>query len=300
MAKLFNYYPKTFYTSNNNTSGVDAVTNIIARFGFEQRLKENSLTFYPYQIQDSDTPEIIAEKYYDSSERHWIVLLFNDIIDPQWDWPLKNDTLMNYIDKKYTANATNFVDDTNMPGHLIKASLNVEPFKTLLTEEFNGRKLGDITDNGMVTASDALAYQRYNDLSELTTRAIMEYIDFTMKPIITANPTKYDRLVTSTTGITWARTYNKNYFKIITTTANDGTITVDKFNIDKGTYLETSTSSNSYVTDAGESVTVVITKDTQTYYDYEVEENEEKREIKLLKKDFIPDVEKEFKRIIRL
>jgi hypothetical protein len=30
--------------------------------------------------------------------------MFNDIIDPQYDWPMENRTLMQYIDKKYSAN----------------------------------------------------------------------------------------------------------------------------------------------------------------------------------------------------
>ena len=297
MAKYFNYFPKTLYTSNNSTTGLDSVTNIIARFAFETGLKQNSSAFYKYNIKDSDTPEIIAYKFYGSVERQWVVLLFNDIIDPQFDWPFESNQLITYIDKKYTANATNFVDDTNMPTYLLRASLNVEPYMTLLEEFINGRMLGDINDNGIVTSGDALFYTNYNNLA--TTRARMDYIDYTMKPIITANPTKYASLVASTTGITWARTHIKNYFKIVTTTTNDGTITVEKINIDKATYMTTSTSSNSYVTNAGESVTVVITKDTQTYYDYEVEENESKREINLIKPEFMPAIEKEFKKIIK-
>ena len=44
MSKFFNYYPKTYYTSGaNNVTSLDTVTNIIARFGFEKELKENSL-----------------------------------------------------------------------------------------------------------------------------------------------------------------------------------------------------------------------------------------------------------------
>jgi hypothetical protein len=216
MAKFFNYYPKTFYTSNNNTSGVDAVTNIIARFGFEQRLKENSLAFYPYQIQDSDTPEIIADKYYDSSERHWIVLLFNDIIDPQFDWPLNQNAIIDYIDKKYTANGV-------------------------------------------------------------------------------ANTTVQ-------TGIAWALSENnvQAYFKVITTTSNDGTISTEKLQVDANAYANISSTTSSYTTQSNEVVTIAVSKEKRSYYTYEIEENEKKREIKLLKKDFIPDVEKEFKRVIRL
>ncbi len=297
MAKYFNYFPKTLYTSNNSTTGLDSVTNIIARFAFEKGLKENSSAFYKYNIKDSDTPEIIAYKFYGNVERQWVVLLFNDIIDPQFDWPFESNQLITYIDKKYTANATNFVDDTNMPTYLFQASLNTEPYSSLLKESINGRLLGDINNNGIVTSGDALFYTNYNNLS--TNRARRDYINFTMKPIITANPTKYASLVTSTTGITWAQTHIKNYFKIITTTTNDGTITTEKIDVGEATYINVTATSVSTTTQAGEVVTIATTKDTQTYYDYEVEENESKREINLIKSEFIPAIEKEFKKIIK-
>ena len=215
MAKYFNFYPKTFYTSNNKTSGLEAVTNIIARFGFEKKLKENSSAFYKYSVKDSDTPEIIADKFYDNSERHWIVLLFNDIIDPQYDWPLKNDTLIEFIDTKYTANGA-------------------------------------------------------------------------------AN-------TTPVSGIQWAQSTNntKAYYKIITRTSSDSTEIEEKFQVDANTYANVAASSTSYTLNSGATVTEVVSKEKQTYYDYEVEENEAKREIKLLKKEFISEVEKEFKRVIK-
>ena len=102
MSQYFNYFPLTYYSSNNSTS-VDTVTNIIARFGFESKLKDNTTAFYPYQVQDSDTPEIIAYKFYNNAERHWIVLLFNDIMDPMYDWPLNYNNFINFVDKKYSA-----------------------------------------------------------------------------------------------------------------------------------------------------------------------------------------------------
>ena len=104
MAKYFNFFPKTFYSLSDKSTAADLVTNVIARFGFEQELKENSSVYYAYDIQDGDTPETIANKYYGSPERHWVVLLFNDIIDPQYDWPLDQRTIIKYIDDKYTAN----------------------------------------------------------------------------------------------------------------------------------------------------------------------------------------------------
>jgi len=216
MAKFFNYYPKTFYTSNTKSSGLDSVTNIISRFGFEKELKNNSSAFYKYQIKDSDTPEIIASKYYDNPERHWIVLLFNDIIDPQYDWPLENNTLIEFINTKYTANGA-------------------------------------------------------------------------------AN-------TTPVSGIQWAQSTNntKAYYKIITRTASDSTQIEERFQVDANTYANVAASSTSYTLDNGATITETIAKEKQTYYDYEVEVNESKREIKLLKTEFVPEVEKEFKRVIKL
>jgi hypothetical protein len=220
MAKYFNYFPKTVYSMDDKSNKLDSITNIIARFSFEEKLKENSSAFYKYDIKDSDTPEIIARKFYDNSERHWIVLLFNNIIDPQWDWPL-NDRLFNdYVDSKYSTS---------------------------------------------------------------------EYAD-------TAN--------TLVSGLSWAKntTNIKSYFKVVTTTTFENT-TIEKYEVDSVTYannnlMQTGTNQN-YSLQDGTTVNIKITKETQTYFDYEKEINDSKRNIKLLKSEFVPAVEKEFKRVIK-
>lgn len=133
MAKFFNYFPKTLYTANNDAS-LDTVTNIISRFSFENNLKENSSVFYEYQIKDGDTPEIIASKYYNNPERHWIVLLFNDIIDPQFDWPLDSRTLIDFIDQKYSANGA--ANTTPVSGiSWAQNSNNIHSYYKIITNE---------------------------------------------------------------------------------------------------------------------------------------------------------------------
>ena len=215
MAKYFNYFPKTFYSNDNASTGLDSVTNIIARFGFEQSLKNNSSAFYKYQIQESDTPEIIAHKYYGSAEKHWIVLLFNDIIDPQFDWPLKYDVLIDFVDAKYTANGA-------------------------------------------------------------------------------ANTTVQS-------GLAWAMSTNnvQAYYKIVTKTDIDNVTLIEKIQVDANTYANVATSSTTITLQSGDVITQTITREKKTYYDYEMEENESKREITLIKNEFVKDIEKEFKRVIK-
>jgi len=216
MAKYFNYFPKTIYSNSDTSNGLDSVTNIIARFGFEQSLKNNSSAFYKYQIQESDTPEIIAYKYYGSAERHWIVLLFNDIVDPQFDWPLKYDTFIEFVGAKYAANGA-------------------------------------------------------------------------------ANTTVQS-------GLAWAMSTNnvQAYYKIVTKTDIDNVTLIEKIQVDANTYANVATSSSTITLQSGDTITQTITKSKKTYYDYEMEENESKREITLIKNNFIPQIEKEFKRIINL
>ena len=105
MAEYFRYYPKTIYAQDTEQNSIDVVTNLVTRFSFEKQFKENTSVFQKYDINDGDTPESIAYKLYGSAEKHWIILAMNDIVDPQYDWPLNQITLSNFVNSKYTANA---------------------------------------------------------------------------------------------------------------------------------------------------------------------------------------------------
>ena len=218
MAKYFNYFPTTYYTNSDSSTALDTVTNIIARFAFENELKENTSVFYPYDVQDGETPEMIANKYYGSSEKHWIVLLFNDIIDPQYDWPLDQRTLIKYINDKYA-------------------------------------------DNG-------------------------------------ARHSPY------LTGIQWAQDAGnvKAYYKTVTRLSSKPTKNqiVEKIEIDANTHTNLPVTTTTYTLQDGSITTETISKTTQTYYDYEVELNDSKRTIRLLKSEFVTEngLINEFKKVI--
>jgi hypothetical protein len=215
MAKYFNYFPKTFYNTDEKKSSVDVVTNLIARFSFNPELKRNTSAFYQYEIKDSDTPEIIAHKYYGNVERHWIVLLFNDIIDPQFDWPMQDRSFNEYVNKKY------------------------EP--RILNTQFSS-------------------------------------------------------------GLSWARSESNvyAYYKVTTTFLNsEKTNYVEEIEIDEQTYNELPDTTETYQLQNGSTITQSVTKKIKTYYEYENELNESKRKINLLKPEFVPEVEKEFKRVVK-
>jgi hypothetical protein len=77
------------------------MTNLMARSSVIPSLLNNTALFYQYDIQDGDTPESVAYKYYGESYRYWIVLFSNQILDPQWNWPMNNIVFASYLADKY-------------------------------------------------------------------------------------------------------------------------------------------------------------------------------------------------------
>jgi hypothetical protein len=209
MAKYFNYFPKTSYTFDG--TNIQYVTNLLSKVSFESDFKENSVIYYEYLVSDGETPEIVAHKIYGSAEKHWIILMLNDILHPQFDWPLNESSLLKYIDVKY----------------------------------------------------------RQSQYANSSTKGV---------------------------GTTWAQTNVKEYHKIQTKTNTilNQTISVDTLNVTQNDYANVATTSTNYTLSDNTTINISVTKDTLSYYDYEIAENENKRSIKILKPDFVPVVEQEF------
>jgi hypothetical protein len=94
MANFFNRYPKLLY-------GDKVVTDILARVVLREKYSNKIQLYYEYDLQEGDTPEIIASKYYGDPEYHWIVLFMNEIIDPVFDFPLSYSNFIAYLDDKF-------------------------------------------------------------------------------------------------------------------------------------------------------------------------------------------------------
>ena len=101
--KYFRAMPK-IQVSNITTANTLA-TNLMVRTELLPSLLNNPSLFYQYDIQDGDTPEVIAAKYYGDSYRYWLVMYGNQILDPQWDLPLSNYNFQLYLNDKYAAAA---------------------------------------------------------------------------------------------------------------------------------------------------------------------------------------------------
>jgi hypothetical protein len=99
---FFNKFPTVAYDiTRGQFSNYENVTNIFFRLAMVREAVNNISAYYEYTIHDGDTPEILAEKVYGDPEAHWVILMANNIVDPQYDWPLDKPSFLNYIRNKY-------------------------------------------------------------------------------------------------------------------------------------------------------------------------------------------------------
>ena len=109
MAQYFDKFPTTPYNINYNsdkTNSFDMPVNIMVRVGVLINTLDQVFHYYDYSIKEGETPEILADKFYGDSEAHWLILLTNNIVDPQYGWVLHYDAFNKYITDKYGSIAT--------------------------------------------------------------------------------------------------------------------------------------------------------------------------------------------------
>ena len=209
-SNFFEYLPRKYYNLDGSSNEVDIVTNILANFSFMGEIVNNSSVYYEYDVQDGETPEILAHKFYDEPGYHWIIMRMNDVVDYKKDWPLDYKSLTENIEKEYI----------------------------------------DSAGGGQ-------------------------------------------------TGLEWAMiNYHSYYKKQIKTIGGHDLIEVDEFEIDSNTYASLSESTVQYTIPGGDILNIQTQKTRKTYYEYELEQNDNKRTIKILKSEFVHVIKDEFVKVM--
>jgi hypothetical protein len=206
--KYFNELPLVINSDNNGN--YYTLKNLLIRTKLIPSLASNPLLFYAYSIQESDTPETIAYKYYGDQYRYWMVLMANEIMDPQWEWPLTSQQFVSYLKDKY--------------------------------------------------ATEAGGEQN-----------VLSYVTGTVH--------HYEKITTTVDGYSQTRA-------------------VKTVEIDANTYtlLETTSSTNAFPD--GTTVTISVTGNAVSIYDYENNLNESKRQIKLINSKYVTQMESVYKSLV--
>ena len=102
MANYFRNLPRVGYDING--TGKDSflsVTNIMKRVKFKPSVLEDISNYYPYYVKEGERPDIISHAQYGTIGYAYLIMLINDIQDPNFDWPLSSQIFEKFIINKY-------------------------------------------------------------------------------------------------------------------------------------------------------------------------------------------------------
>lgn len=110
--KYFSYIPNFDYVSRTPDARIigeyTTTKNLFKRGVINSALLNNIANFTQYKIEGDDRPDNVAKKFYNDVNLDWIVLLTNNIVNIETEWPLSNDGFENYMLDKY-GTESNFV-----------------------------------------------------------------------------------------------------------------------------------------------------------------------------------------------
>jgi hypothetical protein len=204
MSRYFSYFPQRLYSLDSGET-YQIITDILKRVKFDDTIKNESVLYYTYSIQDGERPEILAHKIYGDEEKHWMILLLNDIVDIKEQWPLSYKELNDHIISTY----------------------------------------------GSIATAQSTVHAYYKTLT----------------------------------------------YKILN---SDDTVRVEKTQITSTQYAAVVEGTETLVLNDGTRYTLQTQKTQQSKYDYEIALNDSKREIKVLKKQYVNNVMKNFQDLINV
>ena len=107
--KYFRDIPDFDYVSRlpkaQNISDYIRVKNLFKRTKISEQVFSDLTFFTKYQVITDERPDNVAFKVYGDSNLDWMVLLSNNIINLQQEWPLEHQSYYNYLINKYGSDA---------------------------------------------------------------------------------------------------------------------------------------------------------------------------------------------------
>jgi len=155
----FNYVPDFNYVDRNIGARIGDYTkvkNLFRRIKIREDIFQDATTFEKYQIKGDDRPDNVADEVYGNPELDWLVLISNNIINVQTEWPMPQLTFDSYILDKYgsydNANAVHHYETIEVKNSnnvtLVPAGLTVDEGSSYSYYDSNGQSFvssGDFT-----------------------------------------------------------------------------------------------------------------------------------------------------------
>ena len=89
----FEKFPKMNYDFSGTFSL--EMQNIFKRISFTEKTLNDEGNFENYMVKEGKKPEQVADEFYGDPKWWWLVLLSNNIIDVENEWPKNNREIQN-------------------------------------------------------------------------------------------------------------------------------------------------------------------------------------------------------------
>ena len=105
MASYFRQVPDFDYVNRDsdskNIGDYQVVKNLFKRVKIRQDILQNLAYFTQYKISGDDRPDNVAFEIYGDESFDWLVMLANNIMNIQTEWPLSQAAFNDFLIKKY-------------------------------------------------------------------------------------------------------------------------------------------------------------------------------------------------------
>ncbi len=261
VSRFFDSFPKVKYDINNTTTfqagSHETVTDIFFRIGVIQNALNNISSYIVYDIEDGETPELLAERFYNDAGAGWMILLANNIVDAQHDWPLDYSSFQQLIIDKYGS-----VETAQITPHHYEKVIERRNTRTGVVNETRFWINGDRLTDDML---EGVPYSYYHPWTS-TTHRTADSIDY-----------KSD----NESAVLLADLDNGEPFGA---------------SLDRGSLATTGEYYGARTYDIGDdSIEVTIRGEEISCYEYENKKNDDRRSIKVIKSEYYIQIMDEFR-----
>jgi hypothetical protein len=281
----FRFMPVTSYRGENSGQYMSSV-DITVRARILEYIQNSASTVVDYDIQDGERPEHLSHRIYGNPEYHWINLLYNEIHDPFFEWPMSNSELDVMVEKNYQGKSY-FIDLNEASSQYTDVYFEVgaatledgEPV-TITEWDANLYRVGvDSNSPGSATVSLGATLSQ--------TRSDGSIISVTIKRVVDDNRYAVHDFVNADTGEV------VDYHLVNA----DPTVATDLGADGVGDTVTNLSILQRYLEGAEQipldEKTVVI----RTNYEYEISRNEQRRKIKVLRPEFVDIIVNDLKKV---
>ena len=131
------------------------VPDILRRVKLRANIKSGMFMFDNYDVQEGETPETIAFKWFGDTEYHWVILMTNNITDRYYQWPLSQPQFQTHLEDKYgvgNIDSTHHYEISQTSGpttsrdnsHLVEVNSDASGATAITNREYEQREQDEI------------------------------------------------------------------------------------------------------------------------------------------------------------